>query len=359
MTRGWRVVVWTVAAVSVLAVAGAAAVGFWAWRQIHRPFQGYSGATTSLEIERGADAASILEQLQSEGVLANARLARLYLIHRLDDPYLKAGEYRFEGPLSTPEVLAKLIRGEVVTYPVTIIEGLTLPETATRLADLGFGDREVFLELMSVPDLIADLDTDAADLEGYLFPETYHFARGTTEAEIVATMVTTFRRLYAAEIEPLLGEEPLRSLREVVTLASIVETEAQLDEERPTIAGVYANRLERGMLLQADPTVIYALTLAGDYDGNLRRDDLKFDSPYNTYVYPGLPPGPIASPGLASLRAAARPAAVPYFYFVSRNDGSHVFARTLREHNRNVNEWQKVYWRKKWAEERRQESGKG
>jgi UPF0755 protein len=142
-------------------------------------------------------------------------------------------------------------------------------------------------------------------------------------------------------------------VRDIVTLASIVETEAQLAEERAIIAGVYANRLRIGMPLQADPTVIYSLTLAGEYDGNLRRDDLKFDSPYNTYVYPGLPPGPIASPGLASLQAAARPADVPYLYFVSRNDGSHVFAETLREHNRNVHEWQKVYWRKKWAEERR------
>jgi UPF0755 protein len=140
----------------------------------------------------------------------------------------------------------------------------------------------------------------------------------------------------------------------VVTLASIVEKEAKLAAERPMIAGVYANRLRLGMALGADPTVIFALARAGRYDGNLRRDDLAFDSPYNTYRNAGLPPGPICSPGLASLAAAAAPAAGPYLYFVSRNDGSHVFATTLAEHNRNVERWQKEYWRDRWARERRE-----
>jgi UPF0755 protein len=140
----------------------------------------------------------------------------------------------------------------------------------------------------------------------------------------------------------------------VVTLASIVEKEARLAEERATIGGVYANRLARGIALYADPTVIYALKSQGTWDGNLRRPDLQLDSPYNTYRYPGLPPGPICSPGLASLRAAAAPAEVPYLYFVGRNDGSHVFAETLSEHNRNVDEWQRRYWRRRWAEDREQ-----
>ena len=274
----------------------------------------------------------------------------------LGDPFLKAGEYRFQEPLSTHEALTKLIRGEVVTYPVTIFEGLTLLETVERLTSEGFGEFGRFTALMQSPDLIRDLDPEASDLEGYLFPDTYQFAKGTTEEEIVVALVTTFRRQFAEEVEPLRDPDSHISVREIVTLASIVETEAQLNEERATIAGVYSNRLRIGMPLQADPTVIYSLILAENYDGNLRRDDLKFDSPYNTYVHPGLPPGPIASPGLASLQAAARPADVPYLYFVSRNDGSHVFAKTLREHNRNVNKWQKVYWRKKWAEERRQKA---
>ena len=157
-----------------------------------------------------------------------------------------------------------------------------------------------------------------------------------------------------ADRDPALGTAP----RDLVILASIVEKEALLDEERPTIAGVFANRLRRGMKLDADPTVIYAVKLRGDWDGNLRKGDLSYDSPYNTYVRAGLPPGPICSPGLASLLAAAAPAEVPYFYFVSRNDGSHVFASTLREHNRNVDRWQRQYWRERWAREREKDGGK-
>ena len=172
-------------------------------------------------------------------------------------------------------------------------------------------------------------------------------------------MVETFRRRFEEEVRPFIEPAEERSVRQIVTLASIVEKEAGVDRERPIIAGVFANRMEHAMPLQADPTVIFALKRLGRWDGNLRRADLKMDSPYNTYVYAGLPPGPIASPGLASLQAAASPADVPYFYFVSRNDGSHVFANTLSEHNRNVTKWQKEYWRKKWAEERRQKTERG
>lgn len=353
MAERWHFALW-VGALSLVVLMGAATtLVSWAWRTIHEPYRGYSAEEVLLDVPRGTNAETILESLEDAGVLANADLARLFLIHRMGDPFLRAGEYRFSEPLNTPEVLAKLVRGDVVTYPVTVIEGLSLDETARALAAAGFGDLDAFVSTMRSPDRIADLDPEATDLEGYLFPDTYPFAKGTTEEQIVDAMVDTFRRLFEESVTPLRADSDERTLREVVTLASIVEKEAQLDEEREVIAGVYAHRLRRRMPLQADPTVIFALTLAGTYDGNLRRDDLKFDSPYNTYVYPGLPPGPIASPGLASLQAAASPAEVTYLYFVSRNDGSHVFAETLREHNRNVNEWQKVYWRKKWAEERR------
>jgi UPF0755 protein len=353
MAERWQIALLTGALALVVLLGAATTLASWAWRTVHAPYRGYSDEVL-LDVPRGKDAAAILQSLEDAGVLANADLARLYLIHKMGDPFLRAGEYRFATPLTTPEVLAKLVRGEIVTYPVTIVEGLSLEETAQSLADDDFGDLETFVVAMRDPDRIADLDPEATDLEGYLFPDTYQFAKGTTEEQIVDAMVGTFRRLFEQSVAPLRAADDERSLHELVTLASIVEKEAQLDEERAVIAGVYAHRLRRRMPLQADPTVIYALNRAGTYDGNLRRDDLRFDSPYNTYVYPGLPPGPIASPGLASLRAAASPADVPYLYFVSRNDGSHVFAETLREHNRNVNEWQKVYWRKKWAEERRQ-----
>lgn len=353
MTERGRLAIGLGLCLVVLLIASAVAIGLWSWHELFDPYQGYPGDEILLEIPRGVDAGSIILQLAEKGIIANASLARFYLVYRLGDPPLKAGEYRFGEPLSTPEVLLRLIRGEVVTHPVTIIEGLTLQEIAGQLGNSGFGDPKLLLAAMASPRLIADLDPQASNLEGYLFPDTYHFARGTPADEIIATMVATFRQRFEDSVAPLLDGEQALALRQLVTLASIVEKEARLAAERPIIAGVFANRLRRGMLLQADPTVIFALRELGTYDGNLRREDLAVDSPYNTYRYPGLPPGPIASPGLASLAAAARPADVPYLYFVSRNDGSHVFAETLSQHNRNVAKWQKLYWRQRWAEERR------
>ncbi|HEX9731586.1 MAG TPA: endolytic transglycosylase MltG [Thermoanaerobaculia bacterium] len=344
---------WLAAALALLAAAAAG----WAWRRLHQPFRGYLESEIVVDVRSGQGAQAILARLAAAGVLADARLARLYLVYALGDPALIAGEYRFDRPLSTPQVLDKVIRGEVVVYPVTLIEGLTLEETAEALARQGFGDAERLRREMQRGDRVADLDPDAEDLEGYLFPDTYHFARGITEAEVVATLVRTFRQRWREAVEPLrtAGPSPrsgaTRPVRELVTLASIVEKEARLDEERALIAGVYAHRLRRGIALYADPTVIYALKRLGVWDGNLRRADLRLDSPYNTYVRPGLPPGPICSPSLASLVAAADPADTDYLYFVSRNDGSHVFAESLREHNRNVELWQRRYWRRRWAQE--------
>jgi UPF0755 protein len=335
---------------ALLAALTLAGLGWWAWDLVQRPLGSADAAPILFEVESGRPAMAILEDLETAGVIRDRRLARAYLQWWLDDPPLRAGEYRFEPPLTTPEVLDVLIRGDVVTYPVTIIEGLTLEETAQAIAAAGFGSVDGLQFQMQRSELVADLDPEAFDLEGYLFPDTYSFPRGTTEATVVETLVATFRRRWEQDVAPLVeGPADVRSL---VTLASIVEKEARLDEERPVIAGVYVNRLERGMGLYADPTIIYAKKKAGTWDGNLRRPDLQLDSPYNTYVVSGLPPGPIASPGLASLQAAAAPADVPYLYFVSRNDGSHVFARTLAEHNRNVEEWQRRYWRERWARER-------
>lgn len=333
---------------AILASAGAA---YWAWQILHQP-SGPEGERL-IEVRPGTAASRILADLEAAGVLPNAVLARAFLVYGLGDPSLKAGEYRFDEPLTTPQVLDKLVRGSVVTYPVTLIEGLTFEEVADTLAANGLGDAETFRLEMQRADRIRDLDPQATNLEGYLYPDTYHFARGTTEAEIVATMVRTFKQRFASEVEPLWRGRGERTVREIVTLASIVEKEAKFDDERAEIAGVYANRLRVGMALYADPTVIYALKLLGRWDGNLRRPDLKLDSPYNTYVYPGLPPSPICSPRGASMVAAAAPAQTRNFYFVSRNDGTHVFAEDLREHNRNVTRWQKQYWRERWAREGR------
>ncbi|MGE5234096.1 MAG: endolytic transglycosylase MltG [Acidobacteriota bacterium] len=332
-----------VVSLALLALAGAGAAIY----VLSRPYQGYPGAEATVVIAPGAGVQHILNQLQGAGVLRDARFARLVLDYRLGRPTLRAGEYHFQGPLAPAEVLAKLVRGDVVLHPVTLPEGLDMEAIADRLVQAGLGERSRLLVAMRDPGPIRDLDPQAPDLEGYLFPETYAFARGTPEAEIVATLVRTFRRRFDAEIRPLLDPGAPLAVRRIVTLASIVEQEARRDEERPVIAGVYANRLRLGMGLYADPTVVFALRRHGRYDGTIHKADLSIDDPYNTYRVAGLPPGPICSPGAKSLEAAARPADVPYLYFVARNDGTHAFAATLAEHNRNVEIFQKRYWRER------------
>jgi UPF0755 protein len=334
--------------VALLAAAGAG--GVWAWRAVHRPYQGWSGEEVLVDLPRGLGAQAIVEKLEEAGVIADARLALLHLVYALDEPPLLAGEYRFDRPASTAEVLDRIARGDVATHPLTIVEGLTLEETAAVIAAAGFGDEARLLRAMADPSRIRDLDPAAKDLEGYLFPDTYSFARGTSEDEVVATLVATFRRMLEERVpgpgDPPGGRPaPRERLRELVTLASIVEKETGSDAERPLVAGVFANRLAQGIPLGADPTIIFALKKAGTWDGNIRRADLGLESPYNTYLHAGLPPGPICSPGLRSLQAAAAPAATRHLYFVSRNDGSHVFAETLAEHNRNVERWQKAFFR--------------
>ncbi len=322
----------------------------WLWFGLFQPHQDFLGDELSVRIDPGSTVRQILGRLDREGVLANALLARAYHRLVLGAPPLKAGTYTFAGPMNAPQVLSKLVAGEIDQRSVTVVEGLSHWEVADHLAREGFGEREALLAAMRAPGLIADLDPAATDLEGYLFPDTYQLAPGLPETEVVAAMVATFRTRWQETVAPLLGGPQTPSLREVVTLASIIEEEAKAAEERPVIAGVYRNRLRLGMGLYADPTVIYALRLAGRWDGDIRRADLALESPYNTYRIAGLPPGPIASPGLASLAAAAQPADVPYLYFVSRNDGTHVFAESLAEHNANVDRWQRRYFRERGAD---------
>jgi UPF0755 protein len=230
--------------------------------------------------------------------------------------------------MTAREVVDKIARGEVFMRPITFREGLTIRQMARMYEQEGFGASDEFVLAAQNVSLIQDVDPQARDLEGYLFPETYSMPRQGTAAQLVERMVTSFRDALTPE---LLDRAAARGLgaRQLVTLASLVEKETGKPEERELVAAVYANRLKIGMGLQCDPTVIYALERAGLYNGNLTRENLRFDSPYNTYRYAGLPPGPIAAPGRASLEAAANPADVPYLYFVSRNDGSHVFSTSL------------------------------
>jgi UPF0755 protein len=257
---------------------------------------------------------------------------------------LKAGEYRFEREMTPLEVLDKIARGEVYLLNVTFREGLTIDEMAEIFETNGFGPAKSFVAAAADGSLVRDLDPKAQDLEGYLFPDTYALPRGADATRVVRAMVGRFQQVLTPEIRRAAEARGL-TVRQLVTLASLVEEETARPDERPVVAAVYSNRLGMGMGLQCDPTVIYALQRAGRYTGNLRRDDLMFDSPYNTYRYAGLPPGPIAAPGKGSLEAAASPADVDFVYFVSRNDGSHEFARTLEEHNRNVHRWQVQYFR--------------
>jgi UPF0755 protein len=323
----------------VLLLLGLGAVGAWRWteRELAKPHAfGATGEARTLAVPAGESSRAILARLESAGILRSQLLTRLYLVRVLGDPPLLAGEYRFVSPISALEALRKLRSGDVVTYPVTIVEGWTYFESAAALAAAGFGDRAALLAEVTNPARIRELDPRATTLEGYLYPDTYRFPRGTAPGVAVDVLVAAFRRHWEREVRPLLAPGDKRTLRELVILASLVEKETARAEERPLVAAVYANRLRRGMGLFADPTLIYGLRLAGRWDGDLRRRDLQADSPWNSYLRAGLPPGPICSPGLASLASAARPATTEFLYFVSRNDGSHVFSTGLAEHNRNV-----------------------
>lgn len=327
----------------IAASAGIAALVL--YQRVDRPFKGYEGAEQFVELPQGASTRAIGEKLVEAGVVSGAFTFRLALWRSGVSRHLQAGEYRFDRPLSALDVARKIARGEVYLRPITFPEGLTIDDMAALFESHGFGTAASFSVAAADRSLIADLDPQARDLEGYLFPDTYPLSRRSSAGDLVRMMVHRFRQVFA----PLADEATAEgmSVRQVVTLASIVEKEAGEREERPLVAAVYVNRLRIGMGLQCDPTVIYALRRAGRFNGNLTRENLTWPSPYNTYLHSGLPPGPIAAPGRSSLEAAVRPAPVDYLYFVSRNDGSHVFARTLDEHNRNVYRYQKLYFREK------------
>ena len=321
----------------VVAIAG---FGAWVLSGVTTPYKGYDGPEQFVEIPPGAGPAAIGRRLVASGVVRDPMALRFELARSGAGRRLQAGEYRFDRPMTVAEVVGKIARGEVYLRPITFREGLTIRQMAEIFVTRGFGTAAEFTRAASDASLVRDLDPSARDLEGYLFPDTYALPRRATAEQLVARMVASFQKALTPEVRAQASARGL-GVRQLVTLASLVEKETGKAEERPLVAAVYANRLAIGMGLQCDPTVIYALEKAGRYDGNIRREDLQFDSPYNTYRYGGLPPGPIAAPGRASLEAAANPADVPYVYFVSRNDGSHAFSTTLAEHNRNVFEYQK------------------
>ena len=328
--------------VAIVAAGGAAGM---AWTRLQTPYKGYPSPEQFVEIPTGAGAAEIRQRLLDAGVVQDALTLRLALRWTGASRDLKAGEYRFDRPMTAVEVVEKIARGDVYGQRITFPEGLTIRDMAMAYESRGLGRARDFIAASRNTALIRDLDPGATDLEGYLFPDTYTVGRTVGAGELIEKMVAGFRGAYQANA-PQPGDQPLTT-RQIVTLASLIEKETGKAEERPLISAVYRNRLRIKMAMQADPTVVYALQKAGKYDGNIRKEDLAINSPYNTYKYPGLPPGPIASPGKASIDAALSPADAPFLFFVSRNDGSHVFATTLAEHNRNVQEFQVRYFQKR------------
>ena len=329
----------------ILAAGGMAAV---LYVRVHQPYRGYAEPDRYVVIPPGAGSRAIGDRLVAAGIVRDITTYRLALYVSGQGRHLQAGEYRFDGAMTPFDAIDKIARGDVIVITVTFPEGLTVAEMSKIFEARGLGAAPAFVAAARDPEPIRDLDPAAKDLEGYLFPDTYPLSRQTDAVQLVRLMVARFAHTFSPELRRAAAERHL-TVRQAVTLASIVEKETARPDERRFVAAVYARRLQIGMALQCDPTVIYALQRAGKYGGNLRREDLAFDSPYNTYRYPGLPPGPIASPGRAALEASVRPAEADFLYFVSRNDGSHAFARTLEEHNKNVQRFQVQYFRDRRA----------
>ncbi|HKS74059.1 MAG TPA: endolytic transglycosylase MltG [Terriglobales bacterium] len=280
-------------------------------------------------LHSGYSTRRIATELKSAGVIHSADAFVLWHCWR-HQRTLKAGEYLFEKPANAMQVHNRLARGDIYVHTVVIPEGFTIFDVAQAMQDAGLGTKEEFLKIaMSDTDLIADIAPDAKSLEGFLFPSTYEFTRTETPKDMIAMMVKQFR-----QVAHDLGLNA--DVEKTVTMASIIEKETAVPEERPLVASVYYNRLNKRIALQADPSVIYAELLDGTYGGGLHHADMRVDSPYNTYRHGGLPPGPIGNPGKTSLQAAMHPAESQFFYFVSDGNGHHRFAKDLEEHNRNV-----------------------
>lgn len=291
-------------------------------------------ADRMFRIPDGSSVNQVLRRLRDLKLAPNPTLVKLALFLDGRNPVLRKGTYLLPELSSTLDILKLFEEGRVFAHKVTVPEGFDRWQIVELLAATKLGTAAQFDELISDPAPIRHLDPDATSLEGYLYPETYFFPPDMTPAEAVGTMVQEWERRTADLRQRLTGQQ--RSLNQWVTLASLVEKESSIASERPTIAGVFENRIRNNMRLQCDPTIIYSLKLAKNYRGKIFKSDIMFDHPYNTYRYKGLPPGPIASPSYDALAAALEPEPTPYLYFVAKGDGSHHFSGTLNEHNRAV-----------------------
>lgn len=326
----------TLASMFLISVAAIGVAGWYAWQDLHT-VPPEPPAPLILTVQPGSSLRQVANQLHRSGLLRHPALLVAWARHHEQDRSIRAGTYRVQRGMSPIELLEMLNRGPLESpVRVTIPEGLTAAQIATLFEQKGLGGSDVFACAMADPDLLLEFDLPPSGVEGFLFPDTYALVPTMETETILRTLLARFREQSASLRERRIAAG--LSELEMVTLASIIEKETGRAEERPLISAVFHNRLRLGMPLQSDPTVIYGLA---DFAGNLTRDHLADSSPYNTYANRGLPPGPIANPGLAALEAAVAPAESKALYFVSRNDGSHEFSRSLREHNRAVHRFQK------------------
>lgn len=330
LKRGIQIIV----VLGVLFLGVCAAVCFY----IQRP---YFVEPKEIEIAEGMTLRQIAHRLQEESVIPNATVFIFYAYAHQSANSLKAGEYRFEGVTRLSVVLDRLVLGEVLLHAIRVIEGWTYREIAQSVTALPFvagpNFAENFIQLCEDRSILNSFQISAPTCEGSLFPNTYHVRKGITARDFLFLLIRQFQTVYAEQIASR-AELSGRTQKDIVTLASLIEKETGVAEERVLVSSVLRNRLKKNMLLQIDPTIIYGLK---NFNGNIRKTDISNPHPYNTYVHAGLPPGAICNPGLASLLAAVMPAETTYLYFVSKNDGTHFFSSTLEEHQAAVWKYQK------------------
>lgn len=327
-------------AIVILFIIGAVLIGIDFYQNVFTPYAGYNGESVTINIKPGSAVSAIARMLYRDKIISNYYYFRVYYRLLFNNMSFKTGEYQFERPMTMKEVIEKLHEGLVVLHKVTIKEGLIIPEIARKLENhrhLNVSKQE-FTRLANSPQLIRSLDPEAPDLEGYLYPDTYMVRKDITAKEIVQYMVNRFKDSFTNSMKWRAQELNL-SVREVVTLASLIEKETSSREERFLISSVFHNRLRLHMGMDCDPTIIYALKRDNIYEGKLGWKELKYDSPYNTRLHRGLPPGPICNPGFDSIEAALYPENTRYLFFVAKDSRSHYFSETLAEHNRAVRKY--------------------
>src|SRR5262249_29093155 len=315
------------------------------WYSMTQPYSGFGADGVFVDVPHGASSRTVARLLQQSGVIRSALAFKIYA-RRHPKRTLQAGEYFFNAPLSGRDVYWKVAKGDVYSQPFTVREGETMFDIAHDLEAGKFMLADDFLKAANDPTMVRDIAPHAQTLEGFLYPATYNLPRHPAANELAAQMATRFKNEWSRIARSAASDRSMtadgKPLVSVVTLASLVERETPKPDERPLVAGVFENRLRQHMPLQCDPTVVYALERTGEYNGTLTLNDLRVDSPYNTYMNRGLPPGPIGNPGDVALRAALQPAETNYLYFVANTQGGHFFSATLAEHNKNVQKYHRL-----------------